>query len=137
MRLTKETTNQPNAMSISTIKVFQNNGDDNMNKQSMMTTIKGVFQIASGLLGLLILAAVVKEFLILNLHQHPAVTGGLLALFALSILLGSKERRDALNHFVNQALNLEQLLMDDPEEEHIMKQRDEKLGEVGSMDLWQ
>ena len=137
MRLPKETTNQKNTMRSTNVRVFQNDGEDNMNKKTMMTTIKQFLQMMTGLLGLLILLAVVKDFLVLNLSQHPAITVGLLALFGLSILLGSRERRDTLVHFVNQALNMEQLLMDDPEEENIMKQREEKLGEVGSMDLWQ
>ncbi len=108
-----------------------------MNKKSLMTTFKLFLQIIMGLLGLLILTAVVKGFLQQSFMHHPVATAGLVILLTLSLLLGSKERRDTLVHFVNETLNLEQLLMDDPEEEKIKSQREQKLGEVGSMDLWQ
>ena len=123
--------------SIDGTKTLENTGDDNMNKTRMIIkTTKQLLQAAIGLLGLLILMAVMKAFLIQNLHQHPVITAGLLSLFTLSIYVGSKERRDALVHFVSQALHLEQLLMDDPEEEQLMNKREQKLGEAGSMDLW-
>lgn len=108
-----------------------------MNKKSMMTTFKLFLQTIMGLLGLLILMAVVKEFLYQNFMHHPVTTTGVAILLTIAVLLGSKKRRDTLVHFVNETLNVDQLLMDDPEEAHIMNQREQKLGEVGSMDLWQ
>lgn len=109
-----------------------------MNKKAMMIkATKQLLQAAFGLLGLLILMAVMKEFLLQNLYQHPVITTGVMALVTLSVLLGSQERRNTLVHFVHQTLNVNQLLMDDPEEERIMNQREQKLGEVESMDLWQ